>query len=97
MKYMLIMRANDEGYAAFDEMDFTEVIAAMGAYNESLIKAGAFDSFGATRRALLEIHEDAAEAAVDTKRKEATGAIGFDFDSLYDDIQEIAPAKVPAG
>nr|WP_315267592.1 DNA polymerase III subunit alpha [Microbacterium lemovicicum] len=62
---------------------------------ESLIKAGAFDSFGATRRALLEIHEDAAEAAVDTKRKEATGAIGFDFDSLYDDIQEIAPAKVP--
>jgi len=40
MKYMLIMRANDEGYAAFDEMDFNAVIAAMGAYNESLIKAG---------------------------------------------------------
>ena len=40
MKYMLIMRANDEGYAAYDEMDFNEVIAAMGAYNESLIKAG---------------------------------------------------------
>ncbi len=34
---------------------------------ESLIKAGAFDSLGATRRALLEIHEDAAEAAVDTQ------------------------------
>src|SRR3546814_2015480 len=28
---------------------------------ESLIKAGAFDSLGATRRALLEIHEDATE------------------------------------
>jgi DNA polymerase-3 subunit alpha len=62
---------------------------------ESLIKAGAFDSFGATRRALLEIHEDAAEAAVDIKRKEATGAIGFDFDSLYDDLPEAMPAKVP--
>ncbi|RKT31182.1 DNA polymerase III alpha subunit [Microbacterium sp. AG1240] len=62
---------------------------------ESLIKAGAFDSMGATRRALHEIHEDAAEAAVDVKRKEATGAIGFDFDSLYDEAEEAVPAKVP--
>ncbi|MEV8268070.1 DNA polymerase III subunit alpha [Microbacterium sp. NPDC076911] len=62
---------------------------------ESLIKAGAFDSLGSTRRALMEIHEDATEAAVDSKRKAATGAIGFDFDSLYDETEEIAPAKVP--
>ena len=62
---------------------------------ESLIKAGAFDSLGSTRRALMEIHEDACEAAVEVKRKAATGAIGFDFDSLYDDIEQIAPAKVP--
>jgi DNA polymerase-3 subunit alpha len=62
---------------------------------ESLIKAGAFDSLGATRRALHEIHEDACEAAVDVKRKEATGAIGFDFDSLYDAAEEAVPAKVP--
>ena len=62
---------------------------------ESLIKAGAFDSLGATRRALMEIHEDATEAAVEIKRKAATGAIGFDFDSLYDDAEEVAPAKVP--
>jgi hypothetical protein len=40
MKYMLIMRATDEGIAAYEEMDFNEVIAAMGAYNESMIKAG---------------------------------------------------------
>jgi len=63
---------------------------------ESLIKAGAFDSMGDSRRALLEIHEDAVEAAVDRKRNEAQGAIGFDFDSLYDDMEEAAPAKVPA-
>ncbi|WP_193510410.1 YciI family protein [Cryobacterium sp. BB736] len=40
MKYMLIMRATDEAKAAFEEMDFEEVINAMGAYNESMIKAG---------------------------------------------------------
>jgi DNA polymerase-3 subunit alpha len=62
---------------------------------ESLIKAGAFDSLGDTRRALMEIHEDAIEAAVDVKRKAATGAIGFDFDSLYDEEEHVAPAKVP--
>jgi DNA polymerase-3 subunit alpha len=63
---------------------------------ESLIKAGAFDSMGDSRRALLEVHEDAVEAAVDRKRNEAQGAIGFDFDSLYDGMEEAAPAKVPA-
>ncbi|MEH3088592.1 MAG: DNA polymerase III subunit alpha [Microbacterium arborescens] len=62
---------------------------------ESLIKAGAFDSLSSTRRALMEIHEDAVEAAVDAKRKAATGAIGFDFDSLYDEAEEVMPAKVP--
>jgi hypothetical protein len=40
MKYMLIMRSTQEAVDAFQEVDFEEVIAAMGAYNESLIKAG---------------------------------------------------------
>src|SRR5690606_41566256 len=62
---------------------------------ESLMKAGAFASMCGTRRALMEIHEDAAEAAVDRKRNEAQGAIGFDFDSLYDGTEEAPPAKVP--
>ena len=48
---------------------------------ESLVKAGAFDSLGATRRALIEIHESAVESAVAEKRVEATGQAGFDFDS----------------
>ncbi|WP_213816358.1 DNA polymerase III subunit alpha [Glaciihabitans sp. dw_435] len=60
---------------------------------ESLIKAGAFDSLGATRRSLLEIHEDAVEGAVAIKRTEATGQAGFDFDSLFDEPQE--QQKVP--
>ncbi|MGV8885080.1 MAG: DNA polymerase III subunit alpha [Microbacteriaceae bacterium] len=54
---------------------------------ESLIKAGAFDSSGSTRRGLLEIHEDAVEGAVSRKRNEANGQVGFDFDSLWDEPQ----------
>ncbi|CAN5171433.1 DNA polymerase III subunit alpha [soil metagenome] len=55
---------------------------------ESLIKAGAFDSLGDTRRALVEIHEGAVEAAVSEKRAEANGQVGFDFDSLWDAPQD---------
>ena len=54
---------------------------------ESLIKAGAYDSLGATRRGLLEIHEDAVDGAVSRKRNEANGQVGFDFDSLWDEPQ----------
>jgi len=60
---------------------------------ESLIKAGAFDSTGATRRALIEIHEQAVESAVSDKRAEAQGQVGFDFDSLWDEPQ--AQSRVP--
>lgn len=40
MKYMLIMRANDEATTAYEEIDFEQVLNAMGAYNESMMKAG---------------------------------------------------------
>ena len=40
MKFMLIMRADDQGVRAYEDMPFEEVIAAMGRYNESMIKAG---------------------------------------------------------
>lgn len=40
MKYMLIMRATDEAIEASKQVPFEEIINAMGAYNESLIKAG---------------------------------------------------------
>jgi DNA polymerase-3 subunit alpha len=61
---------------------------------ESLVKAGAFDSLGATRRALIEIHEGAVERAVSDKRNEANGQVGFDFDSLWDQ-PEHATETVP--
>jgi len=39
-KFMLIMRATDAALEAGAQVDFTEVIAAMGRYNESMLKAG---------------------------------------------------------
>lgn len=40
MKHMLIMRATQEAVDAYKEIDFEEVLNAMGAYNEQLMKAG---------------------------------------------------------
>lgn len=92
----IVQARRETPFASFhDYLDKVPVHAANKRTVESLIKAGAFDTMGHTRRALLEIHEDAVEAAVDVKRKEATGAIGFDFDSLYDQAEEVMPPKVP--
>jgi hypothetical protein len=40
MKYMIIMRATDETYAAFQDVDFGEILDTMGRYNDELISAG---------------------------------------------------------
>jgi hypothetical protein len=40
VKYMLIMRANDEAYAAFEDVDFDKVIETMGRFNDEMISAG---------------------------------------------------------
>jgi DNA polymerase III subunit alpha len=84
----------DGGFGSFhDFLGRVPVHVANKRTIESLIKAGAFDTLGATRRALMEIHEDAAEQAVLDKRREANGEVGFDFDSLWDEPQQVA--KVP--
>jgi hypothetical protein len=40
VKYMLIMRATDEAYAAFQDVDFDEIIESMGRFNHEMISAG---------------------------------------------------------
>ncbi len=40
MKYMLIMRATDEAYAAFTDVDFETIIETMGRFNEEMLAAG---------------------------------------------------------
>jgi hypothetical protein len=57
-KYMLIMRSNQEAVDAYHELDFAEVINAMGKYNEAMIEAGVM--------AAGEGLTDAAEGAVVT-------------------------------
>jgi DNA polymerase-3 subunit alpha len=62
---------------------------------ESLIKAGAFDQLGDTRRALFEIHESVVEGAIRNKKAEEHGDVGFDFDSLLEDAGEPSAQRVP--
>lgn len=54
---------------------------------ESLIKAGAFDSLGHTRRSLLVVHEQAVDSVIGVKRKEAEGQFDLfaDFGGSSDD------------
>jgi DNA polymerase-3 subunit alpha len=62
---------------------------------ESLVKAGAFDSFGNDRKGLVLVHEQAVDAVIDLKRNEAIGQ-----DSLFGGDEESAAAfdvPVPAG
>ncbi|RKT82915.1 Uncharacterized conserved protein [Saccharopolyspora antimicrobica] len=40
MKYMLIMRATEESHEAFKDVDFHEILEAMGRFNEEMIQAG---------------------------------------------------------
>ncbi len=51
---------------------------------ESLIKAGAFDSMGHSRRALMEVYESAIDQMVDLKRNEEMGQDAFDFFAVED-------------
>jgi len=60
---------------------------------ESLIKGGAFDGLGHTRRALFDIHESVVESASRDKRAEEHGDVGFDFDSLFE-AAGTAPTQV---
>lgn len=55
---------------------------------EALIKAGAFDEMGATRRALMQIHEAAVDQASKEKKDAEHGNLGFDFDSLFAEAGE---------
>ena len=40
MKYMLVMRATDDTFKAFQDVDFNEVMESMGRFNDEMIRAG---------------------------------------------------------
>ncbi len=59
---------------------------------ESLVKAGAFDTLGRSRRALVLVHEQAVDSVVDLKRNEALGQFDL-FASLGADLMaDAAPS-----
>ncbi len=62
---------------------------------ESLIKAGAFDSLGASRKYLLTIFEQAADAGVKRRRDAESGQFSL-FGGASEDAKPVAPALPPA-
>ncbi|WP_066582142.1 DNA polymerase III subunit alpha [Cellulomonas timonensis] len=71
-----IVRTREEKGAFTSFIDFLDKVPAVVCNKrtiESLIKAGAFDSLGHPRRALLLVHEQAVDSVIGVKRKEAEG------------------------
>jgi DNA polymerase-3 subunit alpha len=71
-----IMRCRREKGAYTDFYDFLRKVDAVACNKktvESLIKAGAFDSMGHSRKGLLAVHADAIDAFLDVKKNEAVG------------------------
>ncbi len=77
-----------------DFMDKVPAVACTKKVVESLVKAGAFDSAGHRRRALVAIHEDAVDQYADIKRNEAIGQDSL-FGGLDDDAFGGASVRVP--
>jgi len=80
-----IIKAREEHGAFTSFADFLEKVPATVCNKrtiDSLVKAGAFDSLGHTRRALNAVHETAVDSVVGVKRQEATGQ----FDLFGGDI-----------
>ncbi|HEY1572776.1 MAG TPA: DNA polymerase III subunit alpha [Pseudonocardiaceae bacterium] len=74
-------------YTSFqDFLEKAELVCCNKRVIESLIKAGAFDSFGHTRLSLLAVHEEAVDAVTGLKRQEAMGQ--FDLFGGGDDTVE---------
>jgi DNA polymerase III subunit alpha len=74
-------------YTSFaDFLSKAEITVCNKRVIESLIKAGAFDSLGHTRRSLTNCHDQAIDAVIGLKRQEAMGQ--FDLFGTADDANE---------
>lgn len=64
---------------------------------ESLIKAGAFDSLGHSRKGLLTVHADAIDSYLDVKRNEAVGQFDL-FGGAFEEMgAPVAAPPIPDG
>uniref|UniRef100_UPI003568E73B DNA polymerase III subunit alpha n=1 Tax=Actinotalea sp. TaxID=1872145 RepID=UPI003568E73B len=97
-----IVRAREAKGAFTSFTDFLDKVPAVVCNKrtiESLIKAGAFDSLGHGRRALLLVHEQAVDSVIGVKRKEAEGQFDLfaDLGGAVDDGQgfQVVVPEVP--
>jgi len=71
---ILASRRTKGGFVSFhDFLDKVDAVVCNRKTIESLIKAGAFDSLGHTRRGLVAIHAEAIDAIMEIKRAQAVG------------------------
>jgi DNA polymerase-3 subunit alpha len=86
---LLRTRSEHGRFADFaDFVDAVEVVVCNKRTVESLIKAGAFDSLGHTRKGLLQVHEQLVDVAMESKRAKAVGQY-----DLFGDLGDGAPAS----
>ncbi|WP_062377411.1 DNA polymerase III subunit alpha [Demequina pelophila] len=91
-----IIRAREEKGKFTDFADFLDKVSATVCNKrtiDSLIKAGAFDSMGSSRRALNTVHEQAIDAVIGVKKQEATGQ--FDLFAEVEDVGGGVKVEVP--
>ncbi|WP_249997851.1 DNA polymerase III subunit alpha [Actinoplanes sp. M2I2] len=90
-----VVRCRTEKSAYQDFYDFLSKVDAVACNKktmESLIKAGAFDSMGHSRKGLLAVHAEAIDAYADVKRNEAAGQ--FDLFGAFGDTDGASAATV---
>ena len=90
-----IARCRDEKGRYQDFYDFLSKVDAVACNKktiESLIKAGAFDSMGHSRKALLAVHAESIDAYADVKKNEAAGQ--FDLFGAFGDTDGGSSATV---
>jgi DNA polymerase III subunit alpha len=96
-----ICRCRREKGAYGDFYDFLRKVDAVACNKktiESLIKAGAFDSLGHTRKGLLAVHADAIDSFLDVKRNEANGQFDLFGSAFGDEAATVAVTPpIPAG
>ncbi|MDN4473685.1 DNA polymerase III subunit alpha [Demequina zhanjiangensis] len=91
-----IVKAREEKGKFTSFSDFLEKVPASVCNKrtiDSLIKSGAFDSLGHTRRSLNTIHEQAIDSIVGVKRQEATGQ--FDLFGMDEELGGGVTVSVP--
>ena len=94
-----IVRARREKGEFTDFYDFLRKVDAVVCNKrtiESLIKAGAFDSLGHTRKGLMAVHSEAVDSLLEVKRNEAMGQFDL-FGAAFGDTAAgtVATAPVP--